>query len=206
MAYFPLFLDLDGKTVLVVGGGPVALRKARVLLDYGPRVLVCAPHFLPELEELPGAERLRRVFSPDLLNGVSLVVAATDDRALNHAVSALCRKRSIPVDVADSRADSTFLFPSVVRRGRLSVGISTGGASPAAAAYVRRRLEEQLPPSLESILNWLEELREPLKQTLPMSGRGATFSRLLSAALEAGRPLTSEETHALLQDDSNLPS
>ena len=200
MAYFPLFLDLSGKTALVVGGGPVAARKARVLLDYGPRVLVCAPRFVPELEQLSGAELLRQPFVPELLEGVSLAVAATDDRQLNHAVAQLCRERSIPVNVAaDSREDSTFLFPAVVRRGRLSVGISTGGASPAAAAHVRRTLERQLPESLEPILDWLEDQREAGRDALPPSQRRTWFSRLLSAALEKGRPLTSGETESLLR-------
>ena len=184
MVCFPLFVDLNDKTVLVVGGGPVAARKARVLLDYGPRVLVCAPRFVPELEQLSGAELLRQPFVPELLEGVSLAVAATDDRVLNRTVAQLCRERSIPVNVADSREESTFLFPAVVRRGRLSVGISTGGASPAAAAHVRRTLEEQ---------------REAGKDALPPSRRRRWFSRLLSAALEKGRPLTSKETESLLR-------
>ena len=195
MVCFPLFVDLNDKTALVVGGGPVAARKARVLLDYGPRVLVCAPRFVPELEQLSGAELLRQPFVPELLEGVSLAVAATDDRVLNRTVAQLCRKRSIPVNVADSREDSTFLFPAVVRRGRLSVGISTGGASPAAASHVRRTLEGQLPASLEPILDWLEVG----KDALPPSQRRRWFSRLLSTALEAGRPLTSWETESLLR-------
>src|SRR5699024_3973959 len=107
--------------------------------------------------------------------------------------------RSIPVNVADSREDSTFLFPAVVRRGRLSVGISTGGASPAAAAHVRRTLEGQLPESLEPILDWLEDQREAGKDALPPSRRRRWFSRLLSTALEEGRPLTSGETESLLR-------
>ena len=206
MVCFPLFVDLNDKTALVVGGGPVAARKARVLLDYGPRVLVCAPRFVPELEQLSGAELLRQPFVPELLEGVSLAVAATDDRQLNHAVAQLCRERSIPVNVADSREDSTFLFPAVVRRGRLSVGISTGGASPA-AAHVRRTLEEQLPESLEPILDWLEDQRKKGKDTLPPSRRRSWFSRLLSAALERGRPLTFQETETLLRQfcEEELP-
>lgn len=207
MVCFPLFVDLNDKTVLVVGGGPVAARKARVLLDYGPRVLVCAPRFVPELEQLSGAELLRQPFAPELLEGVSLAVAATDDRALNRTVAQLCRKRAIPVNVADSREESTFLFPAVVRRGRLSVGISTGGASPAAAAYVRRTLEGQLPASLEPILDWLEDRREAEKVALPPSQRRRWFSRMLSAALEAGRPLNSQETESLLRQfcEEELP-
>ena len=207
MVCFPLFIDLNDKTVLVVGGGPVAARKARVLLDYGPRVLVCAPRFVPELEQLSGAELLRQPFVPDLLEGVSLAIAATDDRVLNRTVAQLCRKRAIPVNVADSREESTFLFPAVVRRGRLSVGISTGGASPAAAAHVRRTLEEQLPESLEPILDWLEDQRKKGKDTLPPSRRRSWFSRLLSAALERGRPLTFQETESLLRQfcEEELP-
>ena len=207
MVCFPLFVDLNDKTALVVGGGPVAARKARVLLDYGPRVLVCAPRFVPELEQLSGAELLRQPFVPDLLEGVSLAIAATDDRVLNRTVAQLCRKRAIPVNVADSREESTFLFPAVVRRGRLSVGISTGGASPAAAAYVRRTLEEQLPESLEPILDWLEDQRKKGKDTLPPSRRRSWFSRLLSAALERGRPLTFQETETLLRQfcEEELP-
>ena len=207
MVCFPLFVDLNDKTVLVVGGGPVAARKARVLLDYGPRVLVCAPRYVPELEQLPGAELLRQPFVPELLEGVSLAVAATDDRVLNRTVAQLCRKRSIPVNAADSREESTFLFPAVVRRGRLSVGISTGVASPAAAAHVRRTLEGQLPESLEPILDWLEDRREAWKEALPPSQRRRWFSRLLSAALEEGRPLTSQETESLLRQfcEEELP-
>ena len=198
MAYFPLFLDLDRKTVLVVGGGPVAARKARVLLDYGPCVRVCAPAFVPELEALPGAELVRQEFSPELLEGVSLAVAATGDRKVNRTIGELCRSRSIPVDVADSREESTFLFPAVIRRGRLSVGISTGGSSPAACAYMRRELEQALPSSLEPILDWLEGLREEVKGTFPKRERRARFARLSAAALEAGRPLSPDETWAIL--------
>ena len=207
MVCFPLFIDLNDKTVLVVGGGPVAARKARVLLDYGPRVLVCAPRFVPELEQLSGAELLRQPFVPDLLEGVSLAIAATDDRVLNRTVAQLCRKRAIPVNVADSREESTFLFPAVVRRGRLSVGISSGGSSPPAPAHVRRTLEGQLPESLGPILDWLEEQREAGKDALPPSQRRRWFSRLLSAALENGRPLTSGETESLLRQfcEEELP-
>lgn len=198
MAYFPLFIDLTDKTVLIVGGGAVAARKAETMLGYGPRLLVCAPHFVPELRRLSGVELLERAFAPELLEGVSLVLAATDDRALNRTVSQLCRERSIPVNVADDKELCTFLFPSILRRGPLSVGVSTGGASPTAAAYVRRTLEAQLPDCLEDILTWLEGQRTALVRSLPQAGRGELLSRLFYAALEAGRPLSQEETKALL--------
>ena len=104
------------------------------------------------------------------------MLAATDDRALNRTVSQLCRERSIPVNVADDKELCTFLFPSILRRGPLSVGVSTGGASPTAAAYVRRTLEAQLPDCLEDILTWLEGQRTALVQSLPQAGRGELLS------------------------------
>ena len=198
MAYFPLFVDLTGRTVLLVGGGPVAARKARTLLDCGPRLLVCAPKFVPALEKLKGAELLRRPFAPDLLDGIFLAVAATGDRAVNRAVAEACRARSIPVNVADSAQESSFLFPALVRRGRLTVGLSSGGASPAASAWARGEVEKALPAALEPILDWLAGVREDVKTALPQAQHRETFARLLSAALEAGRPLTEAETAHIL--------
>ena len=101
MAYFPLFIDLNQKQGLVVGGGAVAARKIRTLLPYGPHLTVCAPSVLPELEALPGLTLRREPFSPALLEGAFFVIAATDDRELNSRIARLCRERNIPVNVAD---------------------------------------------------------------------------------------------------------
>ena len=130
MAYFPLFVDLDGRTGLIVGGGAVALRKAQKLLPYGPRLMVVAPEINPGFRELQGVELLQRPFADADLDGCAFAVAATDDRALNHRVAKLCGQNSIPVNVADSREDSTFLFPALLRRGELSVGVCGGGLGP----------------------------------------------------------------------------
>ncbi len=205
MAYFPLFVDLTGKTVLIAGGGPVAARKAKVLLSYGPRVILCAPSF-PALDAIPEqAELLRRPFAPELLEGVSLAVAATDDRQINRTIALLCRARSIPVDVADSRDESTFLFPAVVRRGQLSLGISTEGASPAVSAWVRSEVEKLLPYSLEPILDWLGRVRGNVKAVLPQERHREAFTHLLSAALESGRPLNWDETEQILYRQQERP-
>ena len=167
MAYFPFFVDLEGKHGLIVGGGAVALRKAQKLLPYGPRLTVVAPKLKAEFWELHGVEFLRRPFAVTDLDGCAFAVAATDDRALNHRIAELCKKQHIPVNVADSREDSTFLFPALLRRGELSVGVSASGASPAAAAWVRDRFAQALPENLEEILEFLEDVREPLRQAVP---------------------------------------
>ena len=207
MAYFPLFIDLNQKQGLVVGGGAVAARKIRTLLPYGPHLTVCAPSVLPELEALPGLTLRREPFSPALLEGAFFVIAATDDRELNRRIARLCRERNIPVNVADPGTESSFLFPSVVRRGPLTVGISTGGKSPSAAHYLREQIEGLLPDNLEAILLWMDAAREELKDSsLSQPQRSACLSRLFSAALQAGGPLSREETQSLLSfETEELP-
>ena len=201
MAYFPLFVDLEGKKGLVVGGGAVALRKAQKLLPYRPRLAVVALEFRPEFRELQGVELLQQPFDKANLGGCDFVVVATDDRALNHWAAEFCGRRHIPVNVADSREDSTFLFPALLQRGELSVGVSASGASPAAAACIRDRFAQVLPDRLEEILAFLAQVREPVRQTLPDSeARRRLLTALVADCMEAGRPLTKEEFRRKLAD------
>ena len=190
MAYFPFFVDLSGRRGLIAGGGAVALRKAQGLLPYGPRLTVAAPELRGEFWELEDVEVLRRPFEEGDLEGCDFAVAATDDRGVNRRVAALCKERRIPVNVADSREESTFLFPALLRRGELSVGVCASGSAPAAAACIRDRFAQALPERMEEILDFLDRARH----TIP---RGAARRRLLAAlaaeCVEAGRPLTDEE-------------
>ena len=201
MAYFPFFVDLEDKRGLVVGGGAVALRKAEKLLPYGPRLTAVAPEFRPEFRELQGVELLRRPFEQTDLKDCDFAVVATDDRALNRDAAELCKERRIPVNAADSREDSTFLFPALLRRGELSVGVSASGASPAAAAWVRDRFAQALPENLEEILEFLEDIREPLRQAVPDSTvRQRLLASLAVDCMEVGRPLTDGEFRRKLAD------
>ena len=198
MAYFPFFMELAGKKGLIVGGGPVALRKVRTLLSYGAALTVADPEPLPQLEALPGVRVRREPFSPGLLEGMFFVVAASGDSGLNRRVSQLCRARGILVNAADDREACTFLFPALVREGPLSVGVSTGGSSPSAAVWVKERLEELLPRDFGSLLEELEALRPLVKAAIPdQRRREKVFQALFLARLEAGRPLSGEEVRAL---------
>lgn len=207
MAYFPFFIDLDQKPGLVVGGGPVAARKIRTLLPYGPRLTVCAPSVLPELEALPGLTVRKEPFSPERLEGAFFVIAATDDWELNRHIAGLCRAWNLPVNVADPGTESTFLFPSVVQRGPMTIGISTGGTSPTAAHVLKEQIEGLLPGNLEEILLWMDGMREELKgSSLPQPQRSACLSRLFAAALQTGGPLSQEEIQPLLSlETEELP-
>ena len=159
MAYFPLFIQLEGRRCLVAGGGPVGLRKAAVLARFGGQVTVVSPAFCPGFDSHPELTLCRRVFQPSDLDGVELAVATTDSRQVNGEIARLCREREIPVDVADCGAEGTFLFPAVCRRGEVTVGISTGGGAPALAGEIRRRVEQLLPLDLDEVRGEMERLR-----------------------------------------------
>lgn len=208
MPHFPMFVDLSGRPVLIVGGGGVALRKLRKLAPYGPKCVVVAPEVAEEIRSMDGVQVCRRPFSPDDLEPrPALVIAATDDPAVNRQVSSLCRERNIPVNVADDPALCTFLFPALVQQGSFSAGISTGGASPVAAAYFKERLEDILPERLEDLLGWLERLRPFLKAAIPdQTRRAGAFHRLFDACMEKGAPLTEAETARCINREPPLGS
>lgn len=201
MGYFPFFIQLQDAPGLLVGGGTVALRKAEKLLPYGPSLTVVAPEIGPELAALPGLALEYRPFRPEDVEGMAFVIAAAGDRELNHRVARLCREKGVPVNVVDDREACSFLFPALVKRGELSVGISTGGSSPTAAVWLKEQIAALLPQGLEDILTWLEEQRPLLKARWPEERvRARGFSALFSACLAVGRPLTGAEREQCLEE------
>jgi uroporphyrin-III C-methyltransferase/precorrin-2 dehydrogenase/sirohydrochlorin ferrochelatase/precorrin-2 dehydrogenase/sirohydrochlorin ferrochelatase len=120
MAYFPMFVDLKNKLCLVVGGGTIALRKVRVLLDFGACVKVVAEQIIPEIEQCSKRLTLcKRAFEEDDLEGCAIVIAATENAALNHTIAELAGARGILVNAVDRQEDCTFIFPSYVREQNL---------------------------------------------------------------------------------------
>jgi precorrin-2 dehydrogenase / sirohydrochlorin ferrochelatase len=159
---YPVNLVLDGRRCLVVGGGKVALRKVEGLLACGGRVTVVAPKVADELRSLP-VEIEERPWRPDDLEGMWLVIAATDDPAVNRAVYDAGQRAGVWVNGADDPANCSFTLPSVVRRGDLQVTVSTGGRSPALATWLRRRLEGEIGPEYAVLLDLLATERDGLK-------------------------------------------
>lgn len=145
--WYPVFLDLEGKRVLVVGAGKVGFRKAAGLVEAAARVTVVAPRFDADFEGLR-AERVEREFEDGDLEGSVLVCAATDSREVNRRIYELATARGIPVNVADARDECSFIVPARIHREGLQIAISTGGSDPSRAAAVRRELE-----------NWLNGVR-----------------------------------------------
>jgi len=167
--YFPVFFDLQGLHVLVVGGGEVALRKVSLLERTGAVITVVAPRIAPGLQERGAAGTIKlvaREFVPEDLDGVRLVVVATSRRAVNRFIAKLSDARAIPVNVVDDREASRFIVPAIVDRDPIMVAISTGGTSPVLARRLRERLEAFLPKRLGDLAMWLRGLRKTSRDRL----------------------------------------
>lgn len=141
--YYPVFLDLTGMEVLVVGAGKVALRKVRGLVEAGARVTVVSPVAEPEFGALAasGVDWKARCFDWEDVQDQVLVYAATDDRAVNRAVAEAAREKGIWVNVADALEECSFLVPARIRKGDLQVAVSTSGRDPRIAVTLRQQIE-----------------------------------------------------------------
>ncbi len=169
--YYPVCLSLDGKLCLVVGGGAVALRKVKSLLDAGAQVTVVSPEFCDGLRKLKDVRHIRRRFRDADVAGGGLVYAATNDAALNSAVAAAARKQGALVNVVDTPAECDFIVPSTLTRGEMTISISTGGASPALSRRLRLELEKLFPKSYGRFVALLAKLRAEVVKALPDAAR-----------------------------------
>ncbi len=160
MELYPINLKVAGRLCTIIGGGRVASRKARALIDCGARLRVIAPELSPEFAELSGDCDFReRDYRPGDLEGSFLVIAATDDEQTNRAVEAEARKLDLPLNVVDRPEQCNFFVPSSVRRGDLLLTVGTGGQLPALSKRLRKELQEQFPEQWGEALELLGEAR-----------------------------------------------
>jgi uroporphyrin-III C-methyltransferase/precorrin-2 dehydrogenase/sirohydrochlorin ferrochelatase len=198
MDYLPIFLRLNARPVLIVGGGRVAARKVALLVRTGAHLTVVAPQLHREIQGcVSRGECAHRagVFAPEQLAGVAVVVAATDDRAVNTAVSAAARERDIPVNVVDAPDLSTFIFPAIIDRSPLLVAVSSAGAAPVLARRVREQIEALLPARLGRLARFMGERRQRARQALGLLARRVFWERIVGGNT-ATRVLAGDEAAA----------
>ena len=190
MNYFPVFFDLAGVRVLVVGAGEVASRKISLLERTGAQIAVVAPEVAPDLVQRAVHGRLtlmQREFEPEDLAGARLVIVATSHRALNRWIANLCESRAIPVNVVDDREASRFIVPAIIDRDPVLVAISTGGSSPVLARRLRERLEAAIPQRFGELALWLRELRAAALERLRGTAERRRFFETLVDGAAARR-------------------
>lgn len=188
MALYPIFLKLEGRKVLIVGGGKVAEEKIYAVLRSANDVTVVAPEISSRIREWAEAGRLRHIpgeYHCGTAREFFLVIACTDSEAVNRQIYAEAQEAGVLCNAVDDPAYCDFYAPAVVRRGDFQIAISTGGNSPALAQRVRKDLEEKFGPEYESWTGWLGRMREGIVKALPRSRKRTELLHLLAASRPA---------------------
>lgn len=207
MAYFPMFVDMTERECLIVGGGNVAYRKVIVMLDFGAKVTVVAEDICDELRKLTTDDIasedktgsytankenritfIKRRFERKDCDGMEMVIAATDDNALNHEIAEYCKAKDIMVNAVDQKADCSFIFPSYIKEKNLVAAFSSGGNSPVLTQYLKGKEQEILTPFLGELNEYMGQIREKvIAQYDTQAERKRVFKEILCAAIDDGR-------------------
>ncbi|MGD9969402.1 MAG: bifunctional precorrin-2 dehydrogenase/sirohydrochlorin ferrochelatase [Sulfuricurvum sp.] len=162
MALFPMFVDLEGKDILVIGGGEVALRKIEQLVRFSPRISVVAPYICDEIVRISQAHSVvleRRPYVPDDVSGRFLVIGALDDIVEQEKIFERCTAEKIPVNCVDSPKLCSFIFPALIVEGDLCVGINTSGRAPAVSSALRQYLSALIPSTIKTLIDEVDAIR-----------------------------------------------
>ncbi len=166
MDFLPIFLNIKGQPCLVVGGGSIAARKASLLLEAGGVVTIVSPKLSGQMAQYVKAGRVEHLegsFDVAHLDGMRVIIAATDDSGVNEQVSTEAQKRSIPVNVVDNPELCSFIMPSIIDRSPVQIAVSTGGASPVLARILRARLESTIPAAYGRLASMVNGFRDKVK-------------------------------------------
>lgn len=187
MSVFPLFIDLRARKCVVVGGGRIAARKIGALIDFNAEIVVISPEIIDKILELKqnGAlTHLERTYSEGDLEGAFLVIAATSDKAVNERIAEEAGKKNIFVNVADDAEKCTFIFPSVVKKNELVIGITTSGNYPVLSKSIRKKIEKLLGNLDEGTTEMLRKCRERASAEIRNEGiRTELLNRILEEAV-----------------------
>jgi len=199
--YLPIFIQLHSKPAVVVGGGRIATRKVDLLRKAGACIQVIAPELSEELRDLTASgeiEHIKAPFVPSHLDGAALVIAATQLKEVNSAVSQAARRRHVPVNVVDDPQLSTFIFPAIIDRSPVIVAVGSSGQSPVLARRVREQLEALLPARLGALARFVGDRRKEVQQALPPRQRRPFWERIIGGIVGsrvlAGQEAGAEET------------
>jgi len=158
--FYPIHLNVKGKKCVIIGGGKVAYRKACSLREAGAETVVVSPEFCPEITDEKGVTLVKETYDEGFLDGALLVIASTNNEAINQKVAFDAGKRNIIVNVVDYPELCSFIVPSTINRGDLCISISTGGASPAVAKRIREELEDIFGAEYGWYLDLLKKMRD----------------------------------------------
>ena len=214
MALFPFFIDITGKKGIIIGGGKHALEKIQKIRPFGAKLIVFSENFISEIQLLAQESKdtenemvlvQRKFLDSDLELEPYFVIIAGEIQKENRRIASLCQSKKILVNVVDDQPACEFIFPSLIQRGNLSIGISTNGASPAIGVRLKKQVEELLPHKTEEILDWLQSKRPYImKQISDKKRRFFCFHKLAEICMEENRILTEAEFEEFLNAEQTI--
>ncbi len=211
--YYPIYLDIENRNVVIIGGGNVCARKAETMMKYGARVTIVSPDFTDEIEgwAREGCLALqRKTYDASDLEGAHIVIASTDDQTVNEQIAADCRARRIPVNVVDVTPLCEFIVPAIIEKGSIQIAVSTGGKSPAVARTLKEDLQRMIGPEYAEANDVLGTLRDGAKRVLPTDvDRKRFFDGIIAGGilemLRNGKRREAYETIARACDAAGVP-
>lgn len=191
MAYFPMFVNLKDQPCLVVGGGMVAYRKVKVLLDFEARVVVVGEDICDKIYEIVKKsnqlELQKKRFEDADCDNMFMVIAATDDKELNHHIAGICNSKGIMVNAVDQKEDCSFIFSSYIKEKNLIAAFSSGGNSPVLAQYLKSQEKEILTPFLGELNEYMGKIRKRVIEKYDAEEkRKEIFKEIVNTAIENG--------------------
>ena len=211
--YYPIYIDIEDRDVVIIGGGNVCARKAETMMKYGARVTIVSPEFTDEIEQWAREGKLaikRKHYDDADLEGANIVIASTDDQRVNEQIAADCRRRRIPVNVVDVTPLCEFIVPAIIESGSVQIAVSTGGKSPALARTLKEDLQRLVGPEYAEVNDVLGTLRDGAKRVLPTDvDRKRFFDGIIARGildmLRAGRRREAYETIRKACEEAGVP-
>lgn len=201
MGFFPFYMDIENKKILVVGGGRVAARKIDKLKMFNPTITVVAPNICDEIRALKNITVCERSFKDGDIDDCFAVISATNDKKLNTHIFELCKMRNCPVNTVDDKELCTFIFPAMAKSENATVAVSTEGKSPLCARYLREKNEKILKGDIDRTIELLGSVRENIKRQLDTEDkRKAAFEKIFKICLCGNVKITDDIVASIIKD------
>jgi precorrin-2 dehydrogenase / sirohydrochlorin ferrochelatase len=206
MPYFPMFVNLEEKQCVIIGGGIVAFRKVEALLEFGADITVVAKEVCEQIELLKDRVRIElKDYHTQDIEKAYLVIAATNDTVLNNRISKEAEIRKIPVNVVDVLEECSFIFPAFLKRGDVAIGITSSGKSPIISQRIKRIIDKALPPFLEELTITLGNIRQHVKTVFPLEEqRKNVLRKIVDKGFSQQGKLEKEDIVTIIEDEMNL--
>ncbi|MGN0470495.1 MAG: bifunctional precorrin-2 dehydrogenase/sirohydrochlorin ferrochelatase [Acutalibacteraceae bacterium] len=203
MGYFPFYIDIENKKCIIVGGGKVALQKLRKIILFNPDIMVIAPEICDEIKKIGVKTEHRKFIDKDIKNAF-MVISATNDEKLNSHIFELCRAENILVNTVDDKEKCGFIFPSIIKKDDVTVGITTSGKSPLYAKYLRQQIEDVLDGINPEIIEILSKYRPIIKAKINSEYlRKKANEKILDLCINSDKLPDDEQIYNIIEEISN---